>query len=632
MCGVLLLTVLLAHAEERKDILIADFEGDDYGAWKVTGTAFGKGPARGTLPNQMPVTGFIGKGLVNSYHGGDDSTGTLTSPEFTIERMRINFLIGGGNHPGKACINLLVGGKVVHTATGKSKTPQDTEHLSWHSWDVTEFASKKATIEIVDNAKGGWGHINIDHILMTDRNPPDERDDMLARAEESVKKAVDRARADPNRPVYHFAPPALWMNDPNGPIFYKGQYHLFYQHNPYGDGWGHMHWGHARSKDLVHWEHLSIALWPSRSRGEEHVFSGCAAVTPEDKLMLIYTSIGNRPPEQWGALSEDPEATRFRKHPGNPLLTLKDHGDVQIDDWRDPFVFKDDGKWYMVCGGHRKGAKGCINLYQSVDLVKWKYLGIPFEGKENNWECPLLFRLGDKWVLIYSPHGAVRYYSGSLELKAVKYKPDFQGTLDPGNFYAPNVLADDKGRRVLWGWVNGFPEGRGWNGCLTLPRELTLAADGSLVQKPAPELEKLRGQHIRGPKVQLASTVHGIPGLKGDTLELRAEFELEDAKAFGLNVRRSTDGKKAVRISYDGTQLDVAGSKAALKLAEGQKKLTFHVFLDRSVVEVYADDGRAVVTKVIQAGKDDLGVDVFATDGGTMLDRLDVWEMKPIWR
>src|SRR5947209_16136602 len=119
----LLLLPALAVAADRPDILIADFEGDTYGDWKTTGTAFGKGPARGTLPNQMPVTGFLGKGLANSYLGGDASTGTLTSPEFKVERRYINFLVGGGKYPGKTCVDLLVSGKVVRTATGPNDKP-----------------------------------------------------------------------------------------------------------------------------------------------------------------------------------------------------------------------------------------------------------------------------------------------------------------------------------------------------------------------------------------------------------------------------------------------------------------------------------------------------------------------------
>ena len=146
----------LAQATAQEDILIADFEGKDYGDWKATGEAFGPGPARGTLPTQMEVTGFEGKGLVSSYYEGDDSTGTLTSPMFEIKRKYINFLIGGGKHPGQACINLLVDGKVARTATGPNDRPGGSEELSWSGWDVSKLIVRKAQIQIVDNRTGGW--------------------------------------------------------------------------------------------------------------------------------------------------------------------------------------------------------------------------------------------------------------------------------------------------------------------------------------------------------------------------------------------------------------------------------------------------------------------------------------------
>ncbi len=158
--------------EPRADLLIADFEGEDYRGWKATGEAFGSRPAHGTLPNQMPVSGFLGKGLVNSFIGGDATTGLLTSPEFKIERRFITFLIGGGNDAEKLALNLKVGGRVVRTATGPNDRPGGSESLSPASFDVAELAGKTALIEIVDKATGGWGHINVDHIVQTDRKPP----------------------------------------------------------------------------------------------------------------------------------------------------------------------------------------------------------------------------------------------------------------------------------------------------------------------------------------------------------------------------------------------------------------------------------------------------------------------------
>ena len=161
---------LLAQPPKRPDIVVADFEGETYGEWQVEGKAFGKGPARGTLPSQMKVEGFGGKGLVNSYHGGDKSTGKLTSPAFTIERRFITFLIGGGGWANETCMNLLVDGHVVRTATGKNSQPGGSETLAPAAWDVAEFADRRATLAIIDQRTGGWGHINVDQIVQSDTN------------------------------------------------------------------------------------------------------------------------------------------------------------------------------------------------------------------------------------------------------------------------------------------------------------------------------------------------------------------------------------------------------------------------------------------------------------------------------
>ena len=163
---------LASTAGAAADLLIADFEGADYGAWKATGTAFGKGPAQGTLPGQMPVSGYAGHGLVNSFTGGDRPTGTLTSPEFKIERRYLTFLIGGGGWAERTCMNLLVGTGVVRRATGPNTEPGGSEELAPASWDVGEFLGRTARLEIVDRASGGWGHINVDQIAQSDRPAP----------------------------------------------------------------------------------------------------------------------------------------------------------------------------------------------------------------------------------------------------------------------------------------------------------------------------------------------------------------------------------------------------------------------------------------------------------------------------
>src|SRR4051794_10033808 len=172
LLATLSLLVSLAPAiqgAELPDIVVADFEGTDYGSWKATGDAFGPGPARGTLPGQMKVDGFQGKGLVNSFYHGDSSTGTLMSPPFTIERSYINFLIGGGKNPEKLRIDLLVDNQSVRTSTGPNEHSGGSERLDWQTWDVREFKGKSAVIQIIDRATGGWGHINLDQIVQSER-------------------------------------------------------------------------------------------------------------------------------------------------------------------------------------------------------------------------------------------------------------------------------------------------------------------------------------------------------------------------------------------------------------------------------------------------------------------------------
>ena len=163
----LVLIACFAAAADEADLLIADFEQESYGDWKAEGEAFGPGPAGGTLPGQMDVSGFEGQRLVNSYYGGDRTTGRLTSPAFRIQRPFISFLIGGGMHRDKTCIDLLVDEQVVRTATGPNDRPGGSERLDWHSWDVRELIGKEAVLRIVDQQTGGWGHINIDQIVQT---------------------------------------------------------------------------------------------------------------------------------------------------------------------------------------------------------------------------------------------------------------------------------------------------------------------------------------------------------------------------------------------------------------------------------------------------------------------------------
>jgi len=338
--------------------------------------------------------------------------------------------------------------------------------------------------------------------------------DALARATAAVQAAAPRAQTDPTRPVFHVTAPAQWINDPNGPIYHKGFYHLFYQLHPFSDGSGPKYWGHVRSRDLAKWEHLPIALAPSGDAGETEIWSGCCTINGLGQPMCFYTSIGPNKPafdhaDQWAAIGDD-DLIQWHKSPANPVLSETLHGGKKIYDWRDPFIFHDKKKTFLVTGGHMaKDRQAAVNIYEAEnpELTRWKYRGVMYQHPDAGAptvECPNFFKLGDEWVLFVSPYGKVQYFVGDFDAEICRFRPRTRGLLDYGpNFYAPNTMLVPDGRRLVWGWVNGFPGGRGWNGCLSLPRQLSFSREGELRQHPAPQLRKLRGKRAAWQNVPL---------------------------------------------------------------------------------------------------------------------------------
>ena len=624
------------------DVVYEDFEGVNWGKWSAAGTAFGLAPARGQLPNQGPLTGFQGSGLASSFVGGDASRGRLVSLPFTLKRPYISFLISGGNFPGKVCINLIIDGKTAYSATGA-----ESERMLWHSWQLFPVLGRTAHLEILDDQEAKWGHINIDQIRFTEHPlVPPYFNDAITRGMTSTALAVERAEADPARPGFHFTAPANWMNDPNGPIYHERYYHIYYQYNPFGDKWGHMHWGHARSRDLVNWKQMPIALWPSTELGEEHVFSGCTTTNSLGTVVALYTSIqrgrsASDHAEQWMAVG-DGDGNTFVKHTNNPVLAESIHTAGKVYDWRDPFVFRDHGVVYLVCGGNlnqAKGGKAVVTLYEATqgDLTQWKYRGVLFQHPDpaiKNIECPNFFKLGDRWVLLLSPHGKVQYFTGTFDAAAGKFTPSQQGLMDHSeDYYAPNGMEDPSSRRILWGWVRGFPEDKGWNGCLTLPRLLSLSPEGHILQAPAPELSKLRGPQLTLSSAEIRDTTNYVEGFQSDSFEINLELELLDATSAGLQLRCSADGTKSVLLAVGRGELSVGDQRVQLPADPGTnpKVTQLRVFADRSVFEVYANGGRTCVTRVLSPGVADRGLALFAAGGAMKVRSLDVWPLRSIW-
>lgn len=312
------------------------------------------------------------------------------------------------------------------------------------------------------------------------------------------------------RPAYHYRPEKNWINDPNGLCQINGWYHLFYQYNPHGCQWGDIHWGHARSRDMLHWEDMPIALAPDAGKGEIHCFSGSCCKDEEGRPHFFYTSIGCAEDgrdcvegaQQWMAEPTDEAMTRLVQS-DEWALTDDMHGDMHITDWRDPYVIRWKGQYVMVLGGCLDG-RGCILLYTSADRKHWRYRHVLAMAEVSDgvpWECPNLFPVDDRMVLFYSPCGKVMVRVGTLD-EEMRFHQESEEVLDPGErqgYYAPQAFHDEAGRTILLGWMpdcdgEKAAERKGWSGVMSLPRVLHIR-EGRLSAEPLPGVESLAVWH-----------------------------------------------------------------------------------------------------------------------------------------
>jgi len=306
------------------------------------------------------------------------------------------------------------------------------------------------------------------------------------------------------KPQWHYRPEKNWINDPNGLVHHHGWYHMFYQYNPHGDEWGDIHWGHARSRDLLHWETLPIALTPDAAKGELHCFSGGCCKDEAGRPHFFYTSIGSdadgrdctHGAQQWTAEPTDEDLTKLCQT-DEFALTDAIHGGMHVVDWRDPCVVRYGGQYLMVLGGCVEG-RGCVLLYTSPDMRHWTYRHILAQADVADgipWECPNLIPVEGKFVLIYSPCAEVHAKVGTLDAE-LRFHEERDEILEPerNGFYAPQVFTDEAGRAILIGWMpeaDNIPH-KGWSGVMSLPRILHITADG-LCAEPVPGAEDMPG-------------------------------------------------------------------------------------------------------------------------------------------
>jgi fructan beta-fructosidase len=687
-----------------QDILINDFEATNYGAWTTTGTAFGSRPVVGTLSGQNPVTGYEGSRLVNTFLGGDVSTGTLTSPPFIIQRNYIRFLIGGGSQRGKTCMNLLVNGQVVRTSVGMG----DREDLGPLQWNVSNLISSNATIQIVDAATGTWGHINVDQIVQTDtslgsvvtitnrylcipvktgatRRLFELVVDGLVTHEFFVELAdtvtpdfysfldltnfqgkqalvrVDSALAtttnfnsliwsdgivgastfyqEANRPIYHYTARRGWLNDPNGLVYFNGEYHMGYQHNPYGWTWANMHWGHAVSTDLVHWTELPEWLYPDPLGAE---WSGSAVVDWNNSagfgtnaLVAFFTGAAktsdpNLPRmavpgqfQQCMAYSLDSGRT-WTKYANNPVLA-----NILGGDNRDPKVF-----WYGP-GNQWVMALWLINndygIFSSTNLRSWTQTStFTFPGVM---ERPDMFQLpldgngaNPKWIFW---GGGGNYYIGTFDGST------FTGqtgpfTLRNGDCFAVaqtfNNIPGDARRIIIVHGTAQFP-GMPFNNDLNFPMELSLRTSPSgarLYANPVPELALLRTSTINWPAQSLVAGSNVLAGTFGEAFELDAKFQPGPATNVTFNLRGTA-------ITYDCVAQAVACNEVAQPLAPSNGVVHLHMLVDRGIIEIFGNDGLLYMPMRVTATAGAQPVSLIANGNGAMLNSVMKHDLGSAW-
>lgn len=455
------------------------------------------------------------------------------------------------------------------------------------------------------------------------------------------------------RPQFHFSVPSNWLNDPNGLVYFEGEYHLFYQYHPYDIVWGPMHWGHAISKDLVHWEHLPIALYPDK---HGTIYSGTVVVDshnsssflPDAGLLAVF-SYDNQ--SQGVAYSSDKGRT-WIKYEGNPIMP------ALAQDFRDPKIFwhSETQSWVMIISAGKE-----LQFYTSRNLLEWEFASRFWAGEiARVWEVPDIFPMMvnsiKKWLIIVSlisdaPAGGsgTRYFIGDFDGKTFTNDyPDEILWFDWGsdNYAGTTWNNEPNGEHLFIGWMNNWAYAKRtpastWRGMMTIPRKLELidtAAGYRLRQMPIEAIANLR-QNPQIWKDLLINTDSSLDVIQGDTLEIIAEFELETARSFGIEIAQSE--QKSTIVSYDvaGQKLSITRPdididdyptqfSAPLRAVDNQLRL--RLLIDRCSLEVFANDGILAMTAQIYPASATRKIKLFAQQGQVKISELTVYALASI--
>jgi beta-fructofuranosidase len=480
--------------------------------------------------------------------------------------------------------------------------------------------------------------------------------------QESVDRIKDQVKKHPWYLQYHVSPQANWMNDPTGFSFFNNEYHLFYQHYPYDHTWGLMHWAHVKSKDLVHWEHMPIALTPSESYDADGCFSG-SAIEINNKLLLMYTGhviTGTNSDDdliETQAIAISSDGAVFEKIDENPVIKSLPEGDFHQGHFRDPKIWKNENTYYAIIGSTTKDkTKGQAVLFKSINLTEWAFVTTVAKAGNNQgtmWECPDLFELNKKYILIISPQGICPegmyyhnhhqsgFFIGDFDYDDGRLKNynEFQ-LLDYGfDFYAPQTVYDKYGRRILIGWMNMWESEMptkkfGWAGAMTIPRLLELK-EGSLKIRPIPEMRILRKNEVIYKDIIVKEAL-SLPKVVGDCIELEIELDLKDALRFAIKMRVNDVDDEETVFSYDVIKglisLDRNRSGEGVKgIRSAEHKIKDHkmklnIFMDKSSIEIFIDEGEKVMTTRIFPKNISKGI-LFLAEGKARIISICKWDL-----
>ncbi|MCY1151662.1 MAG: glycoside hydrolase family 32 protein [Sphaerochaetaceae bacterium] len=408
-------------------------------------------------------------------------------------------------------------------------------------------------------------------------------------------------------PHFHFRPKNNWLNDPNGTIYHNGYYHIFYQYNPTSDCWGNLHWGHARTKDFINYEVIPNNLYPQKDLGETDCFSGCIALNKDKVPVALYTSVAleddNIANVQKAVFFDDNIINFEEKRIDALTIDMKDLPPIR-NDWRDPYVFCADNRYFLVLGAAIGDLQNpSVLLFESEDgsLTNWKYVKeiIAFKPVIELFECPNFFKLGDKWVLVGSPYKEVEYYLGTFDTNTLDFVVEKKGLIDHcAQYYATNTILDDKNRTILFAFERGFSKNQGWNNVISIPREISLDEDNEIIQNPIEEISLLREEKIIDNISFDLESIEEFSDNRFAQCEINFKIELENNLKTNLILKDNKESLTQILFSNSNVKFD-----SIFIPFKKQNTYDIKLFIDHSILEIYIDNGRHCATRVIESLK-----------------------------